>query len=316
MKKLITAWLIALCIGVGAMMLLGCGQQFNPDKPIIVVSRESGSGTRDAFMELVFGTAYPEGMAPIAKPAPATGNYNYWETVALPDDAVTQTSTAAVLSKITSDTQAIAYDSLGYVTNDVKLLKVDGKECTPDNIRSGDYKIARPLSIVYKKATLTGVNQSFYNFLCSSNAQTIIVAEGYVNDLSRTTAYSAQAGVSGTVNVSGSTSLQPLMNKLAEEFKRLQGGVAVNVTGGGSGTGRNNVRDDVSHFGMVSAPVTENHLSDMSSKGGEATTTKICDDGIAVIVHKSNTFDNINIAQLKNIYNKASATKYSNWSAM
>jgi len=313
MKKLIKLTVIALCLCLGITALTACGASFDPNKPIIVVSRESGSGTRDAFMELVYLSAYPEGVNPVAKPD-GSGNFNYWETVELPDNTISQASTAAVLSKIKSDPQAIGYDSLGYVTDAVKKLTVGGVECTPDNIRNGSYKIARPLSIVYKEATLlTGANAKFHEYLMSSEAQTIIADEGYISDTTRVAAYSVQAGLLGTVKVSGSTSLQPLMNKLAEAFRAKQTGVTVEVTGGGSGTGRNNVRDNVSHFGMVSAAVSEAQLTAI---GGEAAFTKICDDGIAIIVHKTNTVNNITIDQLKNIYNKAAATKYSNWAAM
>ena len=320
-KNLFRLAIFSICLVLGLAMFVGCVSldddddddggnttvTFDTSKPIVVISRETGSGTRDAFTELIYGDTYPEGV-------PSVPGYKYWQTIMLPDNTVTQNSTAAVMAKIKSDTYAIGYDSLGYVTSDVKMLKVGGVECTAANVRNGSYTISRPLSVVYKAATLTTtVNQKFYDYLESAEAQTIIGNEGYVNNPALTTAYVVDGGLTGTIDISGSTSLQPLMNKLAAAFKVKQPNVTVNVTGGGSGQGRTDVKNNVSHFGMVSATVTTSQLDDI---GGSAASLKVCDDGIAIIVNTSNTLNNITIAQLKNIYNHASTTKYSNWSAL
>ncbi|MCL1901697.1 MAG: substrate-binding domain-containing protein [Firmicutes bacterium] len=318
-KNLLKIAIVSICLVLGLAMFVACSDPNEPDpvdpnptefdstKAINVVSREVGSGTRDAFTELIYGSTYPVGITPVP-------GYNYWQTIMLPDNTVTQNSTAAVMAKIVSDKYAIGYDSLGYVTSSVKKLKVGNVECTAENVRNGSYTIARPLSVVYKAATLgTTVNQKFYDFLESAEAQTIIGADGYVNDPTRTTAYVVDGTLTGTIKVSGSTSLQPLMIKLAEAFEVKQPNVTVEVTGGGSGTGRNNVRDNLSEFGMVSSPVTGDQLTAI---GGSAAVLKVCDDGIAIIVNVSNPLNNITIDQLKNIYNHAATTKYSNWGVL
>ena len=318
MKKIIRLSLIALCLCLSVSALAGCGSTFSAEKPIIAVSREDGSGTRNAFMELIFTAAYPTGVTPTPDPKSETtppANLPYWETVKLPANCVVQNSTAAVLSKVKSDGQAIGYDSLGFVTKDVNVLSVDGIACTVANIRNGSYKIARPLAIVYKEARVTGAaHKKFLEFLVSKEAQTIIFDEGYIEDTTRTTPYVQQAGLTGTINISGSTSLEPLMKKLRDAFIAKQSGVTIVVSGGGSGQGRTQVRDDVVEIGMVSAAVSDPQRTDMQSKGGTVKDTLIANDGIAIIVHKTNTsIKDITTAQLQNIFNKDATTKYATW---
>jgi len=268
-------------------------KEFNAEKPIIVVSREVGSGTRDAFMELVYGSNFRD--------------------IELPVTAVSQNSTGAVLAKVKTDPQSIAYDSLGYITNDVKKLKVDGVACTIDNIADGSYKISRPLSVVYKEEKMNALTNKFLEFLNSKQAQELINELGYVGDSTKTANYQTITPLSGTIKVAGSTSLEPLMKELADLFNEFQPNVIIQIGGGGSGTGRNNVRDDVSDLGMVSSDVTPAQITDMQSKGGNVLVYKVASDGIAIIVHKTNSNDNITIAQLRAIYDKNSEVKYSNW---
>ena len=262
---------VVLCV-VG---LASCGgEKFDSSKNITVVGREDGSGTKSAFMEII-GL---KGKADI-------------------DGIIAHSSTAAVLQEVAGNPYAIAYDSLGYVNDTVKILKVDGVDCTIENIKNGTYKISRPLSIVYKEATLSDpLNKAFYDFLGSSQAQEIISANGYVSIKDGAKEYTVQSGLSGTIEISGSTSLQPLMIKLADKFKTIQSGVTVNVSGGGSGTGYKNADEGVSQFGMISEAFK-------SEKAPSCTSYVVAKDGIAVIVNKANTNDGISMDVLKNIYN-------------
>jgi phosphate transport system substrate-binding protein len=301
MKKFIKLFVVSLLVITSVAALGGCGASFNPERPIVVVSREKGSGTRDAFLELI-GFVAPD--------YPEKDGLKYFEYMDLPVDYLEKTTTAAVLAAVKSNGQAIGYDSLGYVKDDVKKLRVGGVECTVENIKNGTYKVARPLSVCYKEAALsTEVNAKFLEFLMSKDSQTIAKAEGYIED-DAAVSYVKKDGLSGTIKVSGSTSLEPLMKKLVAKFKELQPGVTVDVTGGGSGTGRNNVRDNVSQFGMVSAEFTSSHAA---AVGGNAQASLVARDGIAVIVNKANTNDNITMAQLRNIYDKDAAVKYTKW---
>ena len=269
-----------IAIALAAMTLISCAvmqscqkSSFDAGKNISVVAREDGSGTKSAFMEVI-GL---KGKSDVSGVIIATG-------------------TAGVLAEVKSNPLAIAYESLGYVTDDVKKLKIDGVEATVENIKNGTYKIARPLRVVYKPATVeNSVNAAYLKFLQSDAAQKIVSAEGYVALVDNAQAYSPDSSLSGTINISGSTSLQPLMIKLAAKFQELQSGVSVTVAGGGSGQGYKNAEAGVSEFGMISESFN-------SEKAPDCVSYEVAKDGIAVIVNKENTQDSISLIALKNIY--------------
>ena len=206
-------------------------------------------------------------------------------------------NTAAVLNEVKGNPLAIGYDSLGYVTDEVKMLKVDGVAATVENVKNGTYKISRPLNVVYQESKVASeVNTAFLNFLQSSDAQKIISDNGYVSTKDGAVAYTVVPGLSGEINISGSTSLKPLMEKLAAKFEAVQSGVKVTVGGGGSGTGYNDAKNGVSDFGMISEKFK-------IEKAENCTYYEVAKDGIAVIVNKENPLDNISMEDLKNIYN-------------
>ena len=271
MKKLLFA---LICL---MFVLSSCGgAAFDTSKNITIIAREDGSGTKDAFMELIRlkGKADPVGV-------------------------IMQNGTAAVLTEVEGNTLAIAYESLGYITGDVKKLKVDGVEASIANIKSGEYKISRPLSVVYRESTLgdPAVN-AFFEFMKSDDAQKIIDKEGYVS-IADGIPYTIDGSLSGVVNVSGSTSLKPLMDEFEAAFKKLQPNIIVNVAGGGSGQGYKDAEGGVSEFGMISAEFD-------GQNAPSCTYYTVAKDGIAVIVHKDNPLDNITMEQLKNIYDEES----------
>ena len=275
MKKTIIIIVSAI---VALTLLTGCGgTDFDEENSISVLAREDGSGTKGAFMELIDLKGKPD-----------------------PKGVILQTGTAAILAGVETNKYAIAYESLGYLTDDVKALEVDGVKASVANIKNGTYKISRPLSVVYQESTLDNkLNKAFFEFLQSTEAQTIINDKGYVSVVENSLSYIKDTSLSGTINISGSTSLQPLMDKLVEKFESLQTGVKVNVTGGGSGTGYNNAKDGVSTFGMISEEFT-------SSKASNCTHYVVAKDGIAVIVNKSNPLKNITLEDLSKIYDEES----------
>ena len=264
------AFALAAC-GGGSGGSNAAGSQSN----ISVVAREDGSGTKTAFMEII-------GLKGKADPV----------------NVVIQTGTQCVLSAVKSDPAAIAYESLGYVDEEVKALAIDGVEATVANIQNGTYKISRPLSVVYKDSALAdATNNAFYVFLKSSTAQEIISKEGYVSVAEGASPYTIDGSLSGSIDISGSTSLQPLMIELAAAFEGLQTNVTINVSGGGSGTGYKNADEGVSAFGMIS----EEFALD---KAPSCTHYTVAKDGIAVIVNKGNTVNGITMEQLNRIYDE------------
>jgi len=287
MKKLFA---FASLLMVFAFVLSSCGGAagFDASNNIAVLTREDGSGTKSAFMEII-------GLKGKADPA----------------NVIIQTGTAGVLAEVKGNPAAIAYESLGYVTGDVKLLKIDGVEATAGNIKNGTYKISRPLSVIYKESVLgSGVNRAFFTFLQSDDAQQIISGRGYVSLVENAAAYTANGALSGATDISGSTSLQPLMIELAAAFEALQHNVTVNVSGGGSGTGYKNAQEGVSAFGMISEEFS-------AEKAPSCVDYTVCKDGIAVIVNPGNPLDSITMDQLNSIYNaEAGAAAVAKWNEL
>ena len=269
---LVLTFALTLCT-LGALTSCG-GAKFDENKNISVVAREDGSGTKSAFMEII-GL---KGKADVS-------------------GVIIGANTAAVLGEVKGNPLAIGYDSLGYVTDEVKMLKVDGVAATVENVKNGTYKISRPLNVVYQESKVASeVNTAFLAFLQSSDAQKIISDNGYVSTKDGAVAYTVVPGLSGEINISGSTSLKPLMEKLAAKFEAVQSGVKVTVGGGGSGTGYNDAKNGVSDFGMISEKFK-------TEKAENCTYYEVAKDGIAVIVNKENPLDNISMEDLKNIYN-------------
>ncbi|MCL1803423.1 MAG: substrate-binding domain-containing protein [Eubacteriaceae bacterium] len=284
MKKQLATVSLALAL----LLIAACGGNSNTNnsnntnnnnadepKPISIIAREDGSGTKTAFMEIIGlkGKADPE-------------------------NVIIQTGTAGVLTEVKGNPAAIAYESLGYATSDVKILKVDGVEASTANIKNASYKISRPLSVIYQEETLEDeAYKAFYDYLQSSNAQKIISDEGYVSIIDNAAEYTINGALSGKIDVSGSTSLQPVMVLLASDFESLQPNVEVSVSGGGSGTGYQNAEEGVSEFGMISEEFN-------IEKAPSCTFHVVCKDGIAVIVNKANEIDSISMEQLKRIYDE------------
>ncbi|MCL1907994.1 MAG: substrate-binding domain-containing protein [Holophagaceae bacterium] len=291
MKKSFNLGILAVAIAAAALGIGASGKQpaFDASRNISVIAREDGSGTKSAFMEII-------GLK--GKPDPAR--------------IIIQAGTAGVLAEVKGNPTAIAYESLGYVTRDVKALRVNGVEATVANIKNGSYKISRPLSIVYKQASIdSGVNRAFYTFLQSSEAQKIISDEGYVSLVDNASLYTANSTLSGSINVSGSTSLQPLMIELATAFEKVHSKrITVNVSGGGSGTGYKDADLGVSAFGMISEEFSKD-------KAPSCTHHIVSQDGIAVIVNRNNPLSGISMEQLKTIYNaEAGQNSISRWNEL
>lgn len=275
--------------GLTLATLASCGgknQEFNYDASISVICREDGSGTKSAFMEII-GLKSQKGDV---------------------KGAIIQNSTAAVLQGVAQNPYSLAYDSLGYVTEDVKKLQVNGVECTLENCKTGAYAISRPLSVVYKEETVksSSVFSAYLQYLGSAQAQSIISSNGYVQIVDGGSSYAAVSGLEGTINISGSTSLQPLMNLLAADFEKMQPKVTVNVSGGGSGTGLSDAENGTSNFGMISKEFIQ-------TDAPSCTHYTVAKDGIAVIANKSNPVTSLTMEQLKSIYGNDEGEHITTW---
>ena len=258
---------------------------FDSTREISVVSREDGSGTRGAFIEL-FGIEVKD----------SDGNKNDLTT----EEAVIANKTDVMLTTVAGDPYALGYVSLGSLNDTVKAMKIDGVEATTENVVSGDYKVARPFMIA-TKGEASGLAKDFIDFILSREGQEVI-SDGYimVND-----AADAYAGTkpSGRIVVAGSSSVTPIMEKLREAYLKINPSAEIEVQQSDSTAGMQGAIDGVCDIGMASRELKD-------SEKEQLTGIQIAIDGIAVIANPQNTIDNLTSEQVNRIY----TGEVTNWS--
>ena len=256
----------------------GSAGSSSKSQTITVVSREDGSGTRGAFIEL-FGIEEEENGEKVDKTT---------------DEASITNSTSVMMSSVANDANAIGYISLGSLNDTVKAVKIDGAEASVDTVKDGSYKIVRPFNIVTKDK-LSKQAQDFENYIMSADGQKIIQDNGYIKADEKAPAYKSN-GAKGKVVVGGSSSVTPVMEKLKEAYAKANKDVTVEVQQSDSTTGVTNAIEGTCDIGMASRD-----LADSEAKKGVKATV-IAKDGIAVIVNKDSKVDELTSAQVKDIY--------------
>ena len=244
---------------------------------ITIVSREDGSGTRGAFIEL-FGIEEKKDGEKVDMTT---------------DDAQITNSTSVMLTTVAGDDYAIGYVSLGSLNDTVKALKIDGEEATEQNIKDGKYKICRPFNIATKKGADNEVSKDFIAYIMSKEGQQVISDNGYIGDDSAE-AY-AGSKPSGKAVVGGSSSVSPVMEKLIEAYKKVNTGAEIELQTTDSTTGMTSAIDGSYDIGMASRELQDEEKDKLDSQ-------VIATDGIAVIVNKNNTTDELSSDQVKTIY--------------
>lgn len=263
-----------------ATMFAGCGStnnnEFDSSKKITVVTREEGSGTRDAFVELT-GVLEKDGDTKTDNTAVS---------------AVTINSTEAVITNVKDNNAAIGYISLGSLNDTVKAVKVNGVKATADNIKSGDYAISRPFNIAYKDS-LSDVAKDFADYILSAEGQKVISDEGYVaiKDGDEYNGSKPQ----GKITIAGSSSVSPVMEKLAESYQTVNTNASVEIQTSDSSAGMQAVIQGACDIGMASRELKDEEAESLTS-------VTIAKDGIAIIVNHTNTYDNLTTDQIKLIY--------------
>lgn len=248
------------------------------DSMISVISREDGSGTRGAFVEL-FGVEEKN----------EAGEKVDNTTV----EASITNNTSVMMSTVAGDTYAIGYISLGSLNDTVKAVKIDGAEATVENIKAGEYKVSRPFNIA-TAGEVSEAAQDFINYILSTEGQTVVTDSGYIA-LDDTEAY-ASNGAEGKVVVAGSSSVAPVMEKLKEAYAEANANVEVEIQTSDSTTGMTSTIDGICDIGMASRA-----LKDSETEAG-LTATEIAIDGIAVIVNNENPVEDLTSEQVKSIY--------------
>ena len=245
---------------------------------INVISREEGSGTRGAFVEL-------------------TGVEEKIDGVKVDQttlDAEIASSTSVVITTVEGDKNAIGYISLGSLSDKVKAIEVDGVYPTTESVKSGEYKISRPFVMAYK--TLSETAEDFLKFVMSSNGQDIVAKKGYirVDDSNKYTYESSKK--SGSVTISGSSSVYPVMEVLVEAYMALNPDVKVTLMQSDSTTGINDAISGKSEIGLSSRNLKASELE----KGLEYNVMAM--DGIAVIVNNENAVKGLSSETIRDIY--------------
>ncbi len=275
-KKIRSILKIVMLTLVCFVFLLACGKGGN--KTISVVSREEGSGTRGAFIELFK-----------VETKDASGKKIDQTT----DSAIVTNSTAVMLTTVAGDENAIGYISLGSLNNTVKALEIDGVKATVNEIKSGKYKISRPFNIAIK-TTVSPAAQDFIDFILSPEGQSVVTKTGYIS-IDNVKPYKTKV-TSGKVTISGSSSVTPVMEKLKEAYLAVNPNIKIEIQQSDSSTGATNVIDGTSDIGMVSR-----ELKDTEKKKGIHSTV-IAIDGLAVIVNSKNSISGLKSEQIRDIF--------------
>ena len=295
MKKFISLLAVTTMV---AGMAVGCGNSASSDSSdaastkdgaeasadwdsssdITIVSREDGSGTRGAFIEL-FGIEEKD--------------ENGEKVDNTTEDAQITNSTSVMLTTVAGDDYAIGYVSLGSLDDSVKALKIDGAEATAENIKSGDYKVSRPFNIATKADLDNDVAKDFIAFIMSKDGQKVVEDNGYIpvddaKDFEGT-------NPEGKAVVGGSSSVSPVMEKLIEAYKTVNPNAEIELQTTDSTTGMTSTIDGSYDIGMASRELKDEESAELTSQ-------VIATDGIAVIVNKNNPTDELTADQVKSIY--------------
>ena len=268
MKKIVCL-ILTLCLLSAAAFAEGA---------ITVYSREDGSGTRGAFIEL-FGVEQKN----------EAGEKVDHTT----EEAIITSSTAVMLTGVAGDPAAIGYVSLGSLNDSVKALTIDGVAATVDNIKSGDYAIARPFNIA-TGAEPSALAQDFIAFILSAEGQAVIEANGYIA-VAGSEAYAGEA-VEGKLVVAGSSSVTPVMEKLKEAYAAVNPAAEIEIQQSDSTTGINSAIEGICDIGMASRDLKPEELD------AGLHSDVIAMDGIAVIVNLANPIDDLSSETVKAIF--------------
>lgn len=282
MKKLLYK---AMGVMLIAGMMTGCSSAgnsseggFDTSREISVISREDGSGTRGAFIEL-FGIEQKD----------ADGNKVDYTT----EEAMITNNTSVMMTSVAGDEYAIGYISLGSLNDTVKALKIDGAEATADNIKNDTYKIARPFNIA-TKAEVNEVTKDFISFILSSEGQKVVEESGYIST-GESAAFSG-TNPKGKIVVAGSSSVTPVMEKLKEAYLAVNPNAEIEIQESDSTTGMTSAMEGICDIGMASRD-----LKDSEIESGLVPTV-IAMDGIAVVVNNESTVDELSSEDVKAIY--------------
>lgn len=250
-------------------------QKFEADREIHLYTRELGSGTRSAFTSVAHLT--DENGDDILSPK-----------------ATVQNSTSATIQAVESDLYGISYISLGSLNSSVKAVSIDEVEPTIENIQEGNYQLIRNFNVTYGQE-LSDVAEDFWKFMFSAQAQELVEEDGYVS-VDTTAPKYEPSGLSGSISIVGSTSVEPTIQKFSEAYRKLNPDVTIDITAPGSGAGITSAIDGSADIGMSSREPDDNEAEQLIE------TAPIAVDGIVVIVNNNNPLENLEIQEIQGLY--------------
>lgn len=287
--KKIAATLLVATLAIGTMV--GCKSTGNDNTAdgektentgasgdITILSREDGSGTRGAFVEL-FGIEEEKDGEKVDMTT---------------EDAKITNSTSVMMTTVAGDVNSLGYISLGSLNDTVTAVKIDGVDATAENVSNGTYKIARPFNIATKGEDLSEAGEDFVNFILSKEGQQVITDNGYIS-VGEGEAFTSN-NASGKLTIAGSSSVTPVMEKLVEAYNKVNANVEIEVQESDSSTGMQSTIDGLCDIGMASRA-----LKDSETDAG-LVATEIAKDGIAVIVNNDSGITDLTSDQVKQIY--------------
>ena len=251
--------------------------EWDASNDITVVSREDGSGTRGAFIEL-FGIEQKD--------------ENGEKVDHTTEDANITNSTEVMMSTVAGNEYAIGYVSLGSLGDNVKAVKIDRAEATEENIKAGTYKVSRPFNIATKDE-ISDIAQDFINFILSEEGQKVVSENGYIS-LDDVKPYESN-GATGKVVVAGSSSVTPVMEKLKEAYQEVNSGAEIEINQSDSTTGMTSAMSGICDIGMASRELKDEEAQELTS-------IVIATDGIAVIVNNDSPVEELTSDQVKAIF--------------
>ncbi len=292
MKKSKMTKILAIGMAVSmALGLAGCGGGNDEEGAdgaqgldITVISREEGSGTRDAFTEI-------------------TGVMKDDVDMTV-DTAEISNSTSVVIQSVAGNEAGIGYISMGSMSEEVKAVKINGVEATTDNVKSGDYELQRPFNIV-TKGEVKELPQDFIDFIMSADGQAIVEEEGYISIGGEAEPYETK-GLKGTITLAGSTSVAPVMEVLADKYKKINNDVTIEIQQTGSGAGIQSAIEGVCDIGMASRELEEEEAAE------GLRSSEIALDGIAVIINSNNAVEELSMEEIMQIF----TGEITNWAAL
>ena len=276
MANVMMALALSAACTAGAAMTVSAAD-FDASTDISVLSREDGSGTRGAFIEL-FGIEQKD----------ADGNKVDMTT----EEAAITNSTSVMMTSVANDLYALGYISLGSLDDTVKAVKIDGAAPSVDAVKDGSYKVVRPFNIVVNEETLTPVDQDFINFILSADGQAVVTENGYIA-LDAEDAFESDMS-EGKIVVGGSSSVSPVMEKLIEAYQAINTNAEIELQTTDSTTGVSSTIEGTYNIGMASRELKD------TEEG--VTAIKIADDGIAVIVNNDNPIEELTSEQVLSVY--------------